>query len=204
MSAPLRRLASALPVLAAALLLATCRPAGAVVSVGDAAPAFTLTDANGKSHSLSDYRGKTVVLEWINPNCPFSNRQAVEKAMTSTAGKHPQVVWLAINSTRKGHSDYLEPAQHLAWNEKNGIAYPILYDSSGATGQAYGARTTPHMFVVDPAGKVIYAGAIDDDPSGKKARTERANYVDAALTAQAAGTAVATASTKPYGCSVKY
>lgn len=204
MPATLRRFARALPLLSAAFLLATCRPAGAVISVGDTAPAFTLTDANGKSHSLSDYRGKTVVLEWINPNCPFSNRQAVEKAMMATSGKHPDAVWLAINSTRKGHSDYLEPAQHLAWNQKNGIAYPVLYDSSGATGQAYGARTTPHMFVVDKEGKVIYAGAIDDDPSGKKARTERANYVDSALTAHAAGTAIANASTKPYGCSVKY
>ena len=204
MHAPLRLFARALPVLAAAVLLATCRPAGAVVAVGDTAPGFTLTDATGKSHSLSDYRGKTVVLEWINPNCPFSNRQAVEKAMMTTSGKHPDAVWLAINSTRKGHSDYLEPAQHLAWNQKNGITYPVLYDSSGSTGQAYGARTTPHMFVVDPAGKVVYAGAIDDDPSGRKAATERANYVDAALTAQAAGTQVANASTKPYGCSVKY
>lgn len=204
MSANLRRLAAALPVLAAAALLATCRPAGAVIAVGDTAPAFTLTDATGKSHSLGDYRGKTVVLEWINPNCPFSNRQAVEKAMTATAGKHPQAVWLAINSTRKGHGDYLEPAEHLAWNQKNGITYPVLYDASGTAGQAYGARTTPHMFVVDPEGKVIYAGAIDDDPSGKKGKAERANYVDAALAAHAAGTAVATTSTKPYGCSVKY
>lgn len=200
----LRQFVNALPLLAALAVLATCQPAAAVVAVGDVAPAFTLSDTSGKSHSLADYRGKTVVLEWINPNCPFSRRQAVEAVMTTTLAKHTEVTWLAINSTRKGHADYLEPAQHLAWNQEHGIAYPVLYDASGATGQAYGARTTPHMFIVDAAGKIVYAGAIDDDPSGRKSAAERTNYVEAALTALAAGKPVAMASTKSYGCSVKY
>jgi peroxiredoxin len=204
MTSRFRNFVSILPLCAALVMLATCQPAAAVVAVGDMAPAFTLTDANGKVHRLSDYRGKTVVLEWINPNCPFSRRQAVEKVMTTLAAKHADTAWLAINSTRKGHADYLEPAQHLDWNREHGILYPVLYDASGVTGQTYGARTTPHMFVVNAEGKVVYAGAIDDDPSGRQAATARTNYVDAALAALGTGKAVETASTKPYGCSVKY
>ena len=199
-----RALARTLPLFAALTVFATCKPASAVVAVGDVAPAFTLTAAGGKTLSLADYRGKTVVLEWINPNCPFSRRQAVEKVMTTTSAKHQEVTWLAINSTRKGNADYLEPSQHAAWNQQHGIAYPVLYDASGTTGQAYGARTTPHMFIVDGAGKIVYIGAIDDHPSGRKSAAERTNYVDAALTALASGKPVAMASTKSYGCSVKY
>ena len=181
-----------------------CGPANAGSAVGDAAPAFELKSADGKTYSLADLKGKTVVLEWINPNCPFSVRHATEKTMIETSGKHADVVWLAINSTREGHSDYLEPAEHLAYNKEKGITYPVLYDSSGSVGHAYDARTTPHMFVIDEQGKLIYNGAIDDDPRGGKGKTERINYVDSGLTAHAGGKSPDPSTTKPYGCSVKY
>jgi alkyl hydroperoxide reductase subunit AhpC len=181
-----------------------CGPANAGAAVGDAAPAFQLTGADGKTYSLADLKGKTVVLEWINPNCPFSVRHADEKTMVETAGKHSEVVWLAVNSTRQGHSDYLEPAAHLAYNKTKGIDYPVLYDSSGTVGHAYDARTTPHMFIIDEQGKLIYNGAIDNDPSGRTGKTERVNYVDTGLAAHAGGKAPEPSTTKPYGCSVKY
>ena len=177
---------------------------GAGLAVGDPAPAFTLSDTAGTEHSLAQYRGKTVVLEWINPNCPFSRRQAVEGVMVATAQGHPEVVWLAINSTAKGHGDFLEPKAHADWNAKHGIAYPVLYDAEGGVGRAYGARTTPHMFVIDGAGKLVYAGAIDDDPPGRQGKAARRNHVVAALAALAAGRSPDPAATTPYGCSVKY
>lgn len=181
-------------------LLVACAPAAADLAVGSKAPAFSLKDLDGKTVSLADYAGKTVVLEWINPNCPFSRRHAEEKTMVSTAAKHPEAVWLAINSTSGGHPDFLSAADHKAFDEKNGIGYAVLYDTSGVTGQAYGAKTTPHMFVIDGEGKVAYNGAIDAGAmtGGKN------NYVDAALTALAAGKAPDPSTTKPYGCSVKY
>jgi peroxiredoxin len=185
---------------AALLLLPACSRADA--NVGRQAPAFTLADQTGKQHSLADYRGKVVVLEWINPNCPFSRRHAEEGTMTGLVKGNPQVVWLAVNSTATGHKDFLQPAQHASFNSEHQIAYPVLYDSDGKVGQAYGARTTPHMIVIDEAGKVVYDGAIDDDPYGRE--STRNNYVQAALTAHAAGRAVDPAATKPYGCSVKY
>lgn len=181
-----------------------CGPANAGAVVGDAAPAFELTGTDGKTYSLADLKGKTVVLEWINPNCPFSVRHADEKTMVETAGKHSEVVWLAVNSTRQGHSDYLEPAAHLAYNKTKGIDYPVLYDSSGTVGHAYDARTTPHMFIIDEQGKLIYNGAIDNDPSGRTGKAERVNYVDGGLAADAGGKSPEPATTKPYGCNVKY
>lgn len=172
--------------------------------VGKAAPPFSLVDLDGKSHQLSDYQGKVVVLEWMNPNCPFSRRHSEAKTMTSTASKHPEAVWLAINSTAQGHADYLSPAAYRSFLQKNGIGYTVLYDSSGQVGHAYGADTTPDMFVIDEKGTLIYAGAIDDDPSGRKDPGQRVNYVDAALSEHAKGEAIAQATTRSYGCSVKY
>jgi peroxiredoxin len=196
------------PLLVAALLAvaAASTPivAGAAVSVGDTAPGFQLQGVDGKPYSLSDYKGKTVVLEWVNPNCPFSDRHAREKTMTELAKQHGEVVWLGINSSNPKSGDYLPPDQHLAWIKKNGISYPVLYDPSGATGHAYGARTTPHMFIVDSTGKVAYNGAIDDDPSGRKPKAERTNYVGNGLQAERSGKSPDPAATKPYGCSVKY
>lgn len=186
------------------LLAVSAGPALAAAAVGGTAPAFQLKDLNGKTVSLASLKGKVVVLEWVNPNCPFSDRHAREKTMTELTKKHGSVTWLGINSTNPEHKDYLQPADHQAWAKKNGVNYSILYDPTGATGQAYDARTTPHMFVIDEQGKIVYNGAIDDDPSGRKPRPERVNYVNGALTAEQGGKKVDPASTKPYGCSVKY
>ncbi len=198
--APVAALAAVLTLSAAAPAL----PALAGGTVGDEAPAFTLTDLDGSSHSLADYAGKTVVLEWVNPNCPFSDRHAKEATMADLADKHDEVVWLGINSTAANHRDFLEPAEHAEWADKNGVDYAILYDETGETGKAYGAKTTPHMYIIDGDGTIVYNGAIDDDPPGRKDQAERANYVDTGLVALAAGNDVDPASTKPYGCSVKY
>ena len=172
-------------------------------AVGGLAPGFALTDLQGKVHKLADYRGKVVVLEWFNPNCPFSRRHAEEGTMTRTASAHSNVVWLAINSTAKGHKDFLTTAQHAKYDQEHGINYPVLVDSDGKVGHAYGASTTPHMFVVDEQGKLVYRGAIDDDPYGRHAQG-RKNYVEAALAAHRAGKPADPTSTTPYGCSVKY
>lgn len=173
-------------------------------TVGEEAPAFTLKDLQGNEHSLADYAGKVVVLEWINPECPFSERHSKEKTMTTLANRYDDVVWLAINSTNPDHGDYQTPAEHTAFNREHGIDYPVLYDPTGEVGQAYGAKTTPHMYIVDEEGTLIYEGAIDDDPLGRQKQNERTNYVDVGFTAHAAGQPVEPATTKPYGCSVKY
>jgi peroxiredoxin len=188
----------------ATLLLAVSAGSAFAAAVGDTAPAFQLKDLNGKNHSLADLKGKVVVLEWVNPNCPVSNRHAREKTMTELNRKYGTVTWLGINSTNPEHRDYLQPAAHQAWAKENGISYPILYDLAGTTGHAYDARTTPHMFVIDETGKIVYNGAIDDDPSGRKPRPERVNYVNGALAAEQGGKTIDPASTKPYGCSIKY
>jgi len=187
--------------LVAWVALACAGPTLAELTVGEPAPEFTLRDLDGNEVSLAAQRGKTVVLEWMNPNCPFSLRHSKQKTMQSTADKHPDVVWLAINSTKPTHGDHLEPAAYQAFLAENGIRYPVLDDGAGDVGRAYGAKTTPHMYVIDAAGKLAYAGAIDDDPRGGGAKV---NYVDAALATLAAGGQPAPASTKPYGCSVKY
>ncbi len=198
------RIVLATAALATLAFVVAREPAVASVAVGEVAPAFKLNDLTAKAHSLDQYKGKLVVLEWINPECPFSDRQAREKTMTDLTRKFGQVVWLGINSTSPKHKDYLQPAEHLSWAKKNGIDYSILYDPTGSVGHAYGAKTTPHMFIVDEQGKLAYNGAIDDDPSGRKAKPARLNYVDGGLTAELAGKAVAPAVTQPYGCSVKY
>lgn len=195
-------------VLVIALVLVTvtvtlaCNAAASVV-VGDPAPGFTLTDLDGQEHSLADYRGRVVVLEWINPKCPFSERHAKEKTMTRLADRF-DVVWLAINSSNPGHVDAMTAGQHKAYNAEHGIDYPVLFDPTGEVGHAYDAKTTPHMYVIDEEGTLIYEGAIDADPLGRQRPKERTNYVAAALEAHAAGQPVDPANTKPYGCTVKY
>jgi len=188
--------------LAAAVVLAAS-PTFAI-AVGEKAPAFELQDLDGDTHSLADYAGKTVVLEWVNPNCPFSDRHAREKTMIELADRYGDVVWLGINSTNPESRDYLMTAEHATWAAERGIDYPILYDESGEVGHAYEAKTTPHMYVIDGDGKVVYNGAIDNDPPGRMAKQVRTNYVDGGLTAVGNGAAPDPASTKPYGCSVKY
>ncbi|MDX1631799.1 MAG: redoxin domain-containing protein [Thermoanaerobaculia bacterium] len=185
------------------LLVGTCTgTAAAGVSVGETAPDFTLPDLDGQEHSLADHRGRLVVLEWVNPNCPFSERHAREGTMIDLVDHHPDLVWLGINSTAEDHRDYLTPEQHAEYNTEHGIDYPILYDVTGEVGHAYGAKTTPHMFVIDEQGKVVYAGAIDDDPYARS--DSRTNYVTGALEALEQGRKPEPSSTKPYGCSVKY
>jgi peroxiredoxin len=188
--------------LVAALL--TAAPALAAATVGEAAPAFSLQDLDGKRHSLADYRGKVVVLEWINPNCPVSDRHAKEETMTRLHERHGDVVWLAINSTNPDSRDFVPATEHREWAAKRGIDYTILYDQSGDVGRAYDAKTTPHMYIVDEAGQLAYNGAIDDDPPGRREAAERTNYVGTGLVAHKAGRDVAPATTKPYGCNVKY
>jgi peroxiredoxin len=179
-------------------------PAHATGAVGETAPAFSLKGVDGKTYSLADFKGKAVVLEWVNPNCPFSDRHAREHTMSDLHRKYGQVVWLGINSTNAEHSNFLKPADYQAYNTKNGIVYPTLYDATGKVGHLYDAKTTPHMFIVDPQGKIVYNGAIDDDPMGRKGKVERVNYVDGGLTAELGGKQPNPAATKPYGCSVKY
>jgi peroxiredoxin len=186
------------------LLVAVSAGPALAAAVGEAAPAFQLKDLSGKTVSLADLKGKVVVLEWVNPNCPFSDRHAREKTMSELNRKYGSVTWIGINSTSPEHRDYLQPADHQAWAKKNGVTYSILYDPTGATGHAYDARTTPHMFVIDEQGKIVYNGAIDDDPSGRKPKPERVNYVNGALTAEQGHKQIDPATTKPYGCSVKY
>ena len=163
------------------------------------APAFTLEDVDGKRVSLSDFAGKVVVLEWANPGCPIWLR--VHKAGTFKAlaekYKDKGVVWLAINST---HTSDREKNRKFA--EAEGLPYPYLDDHAGDVGRAYGARATPHMFIIDKTGALAYQGAIDDDPSGKKEK--RVNYVDQALSELLADKAISVPKTEPYGCSVKY
>lgn len=167
-----------------------------------AAPVFELRDQDGNMVKLADFAGKVVVLEWFNPGCPFVQRHYGDehRTMVRLADKYRAqgVVWLAINSTYT--ADAATNAQAARqWQ----IPYPVLDDSSGQVGHAYGARTTPHMFVIDPRGQIVYQGAIDDDPRGDKG-AQAANYVDQALQAVLAGQLPDPARTKPYGCSVKY
>jgi peroxiredoxin len=192
--------------LACALALAALPAAAA--APGAAAPDFALTDTAGKQVKLADYKGKFVVLEWTNPDCPFVQAQYNADAMQALqkeAGAK-DVVWLSINSTNQGHSEYKTPAQMNAWmSEKKAAPKAVLLDGTSAAGRAYAAKTTPHMFVVDPAGKIVYAGAIDDKRSARESDRKTANnYVRAALSEAMAGKPVTVASTSPYGCSVKY
>ena len=180
-------------------MLASSRVVRADLAVGAIAPAFELQDLDGKAVTLAEFRGKTVVLEWINPNCPVSRGYADRKVMVQTAAAHPEAVWLAINSTSPKHRDYLAAPAHKAYDAKQGIGYPVLYDTSGEVGRAYGAKTTPHMFIVDENGKLAYNGAIDSGPGAAST-----NYVDAALQALAEGRRPDPATTQPMGCSVKY
>lgn len=170
-----------------------------VAQVGKRAPDFTLTDATGKKHTLSAYKGKVVVLEWTNPGCPYVKRHYTADTMETLAKTYggKGVVWLAIDSTHSNTADATK-----TWTKDQKLAYPTLLDPDGAVGKRYGARTTPHMYVVDGEGTLRYAGAIDDDPKGTAKKPT--NLVAAALDAVLAGKAPATSTSEPYGCTVKY
>ena len=195
------------PNLKACLLFAAALPAFAAAP-GASAPDFTIADTSGKEVRLADYRGKFVVLEWTNPECPFvrkhynsNNMQGLQKEWGTK-----DVVWLTINSTNAKHDEYQSPDAMASWMLKQGAApKATLIDGTSAAARAYSAKTTPHMFVVDPAGKLVYNGAIDDKRSTNVADVKIANnYVRAALIEATAGKPVTVASTAPYGCTLHY
>lgn len=171
-------------------------------TIGKPAPDFTLTDATGEKHTLSDYRGKTVVLEWTNPECPYVQRHYKEETMSKTLeklGGSDKVAWLAIDTT---HTN--TPKKSKKWKDKHGIEKPILQDKEGKVGKRYEAKTTPHMYVIDKEGVLRYRGAIDDDPKGDKKPKARTNYVTQAVQALQNGESLDKKKTEAYGCSVKY
>lgn len=172
------------------------------------APSFSLTDTQGKAHSLSDYAGKFVVLEWINHDCPFVKKHYNSDNMQSLQRKYTglNVIWFSINSSAPGkQGNYPVDKWNSMVEAKKAAPTALLLDPEGTVGQAYGAKTTPHMFVINPEGEIIYEGAIDDKAGYADDEIAGAvNYVAAALDAAMAGQPVATPSTKSYGCSVKY
>lgn len=196
-------LLTALTCLASTSLFAADSPA-----VGAAAPDISVTDSKGKTQSVSQYKGKTIVLEWFNPGCPFvvkhygsGNMQKLQEEFTGKG-----VVWLTIDSSAPGEQGHLTAEQAekqiTEWKMKSSA---FLLDPDGKAGHTYGAKNTPHMFVISPEGKVIYQGAIDSKPSSKPEDiASSTNYVKVALDESMAGKPVSNASTKPYGCSVKY
>ena len=196
----------ALAATAAAITWAT--PAFAAATVGQKAPDFTAKDATGKTVSLADFKGKTVVLEWVNPGCPYVKKHYGAGNMQSTQkdAADKGVVWLAINSTDTAHQDYLAPAALQKWmTEQKAQATHTLTDESGKIGQQYAARTTPHMYIINPQGNLVYAGGIDSIATANPADIKTAtNYVKQSLGEVAAGKPISSANTKPYGCSVKY
>ena len=174
---------------------------------GSPAPGFTVTDLAGKTVNLADYKGKTVVLEWHNFGCPFVQKHYRSGNMQALQKKYGNdVVWLAVNSTNKGSSDWTEaPKLTKELKDFNSVPAAYLVDEPGTVGRAYGAKTTPHMFIIDPKGTVVYNGAIDDKRSTNPADVKTSkNYVVAALDELKAGKRVSQASTAPYGCTIKY
>jgi len=183
-------------------------PAAAAPVLGQAAPAFSAVDAQGKTRSLSEFKGKTVVLEWTNSGCPYvrkhydsGNMQGLQKNATQDG-----TVWLTVISSAPGTQGYVAGADAKAWKGKEKAAHTdLLLDPKGTVGRAYEAKTTPHMYVIDKTGTLVYMGGIDDKPSSNPASLQGAkNYVSAALADVKAGRPVAQAATRPYGCSVKY
>jgi peroxiredoxin len=189
---------------------AETQPAAAAgpAQLGAPAPDFTLQDLDGKSVSLSQFRGKVVVLEWFNPGCPFVRAAHTAGSLKGLADKYTSdgVVWLAVNSGGKGKQGAGIDANREGVSQF-GMHYPVLIDDTGKVGQLYGAERTPHMFVVNPEGVLVYRGAIDNSPDGEgqsPAGGKLVNYVDGAIGAIRAGAKVTPEETKAYGCSVKY
>jgi peroxiredoxin len=189
-----------------AAALAAC--SAFAVKVGTPAPDFSGTDSHGKTQQLSAYRGKYVVLEWTNSDCPYTrkhyesgNMQSLQKEWTAKG-----VVWLSILSSAPGHQGYLTAAQENSYLAREKAApSAVVLDPTGAIGHEYEAKTTPHMFIIDPNGKLIYEGAIDDHPTADASDIkESKNYVDEVLSAAMAGKPLPVSYTASYGCSVKY
>ena len=180
----------------------------AQAEIAKPAPQFSLPDNEGKMHTLADYKGKYVVLEWVNYDCPFVKKHYKSGNMPGlqTKYKSQDVVWISVCSSAKGKQGNFEK-EALAAKIKKSKANPSLYlvDADGKVGKAFGAKTTPHMFIVDPLGNVIYNGAIDDKPSTDVEDVAGAtNYVAQVLDAALAGKEIPVKSSKPYGCGVKY
>jgi peroxiredoxin len=194
--------------LAAACAAALFSATAIASTVGKPAPDFSLTDVNGKAVKLADFKGKHVVLEWHNPACPFVVKHYDSNNMQALQNKYEakDTVWLTVNSTNPSHQDFMGNDKlkgYLA--DKKAAPDAYLTDADGKIGQAYAAKTTPHMYVINPAGMLVYAGAIDDKRGTKQEEVKTAkNFVVAALDESRAGKPVTTASTTPYGCSVKY
>jgi peroxiredoxin len=195
--------ATTIIVLSAAVEAATTQ-----VRIGAPAPAFALTDANGSAVSLADFRGKTVVLEWTNHGCPYvgkhyrgNNMQALQKKWTGQG-----VVWLSVISSAPGLQGHVSPQQANKLTADRGAApTAVLLDPTGKVGRAYGARTTPHMYVIDGEGALVYMGGIDDKPTARLEDLKSArNFVDEALSEIAQGKPVSVATSRAYGCSIKY
>jgi peroxiredoxin len=194
--------------IAAALAAGVASTAAAAPVINQAAPAFTAKDADGKVRSLNEFRGKVVVMEWTNEGCPYvrkhydsGNMQGLQKRLTGEG-----VVWLTVASSSPGTQGYVDGPAAKSMVRKEGAApTAVLLDGDGKVGRAYDARTTPHMYVIDKAGKLVYMGGIDDKATSDKADVRGAkNYVMAAVNDVRAGRPVAQPVSKPYGCSVKY
>ncbi len=183
-------------------------PAVAEPQIGKAAPNFKLNDPGGRVVTLSDFKGKTVVLEWSNPECPFVKKHYDSGNMqkTQAAAAAAGAVWLTINSSAEGNQGYMTPAQAktlAASQQSRRTAY--LLDPKGVVGKGYDAKTTPHMYVINPAGTLVYMGGIDDKPTKYAADIKSArNHVLAALSDLKAGKSVSVPTSRPYGCAVKY
>ena len=201
---------SLLPLAAVAAFALALLPASAAAQavVGSPAPQFTATDSHGQSHTLSEYRGKYVVLEWHNRDCPYTrkhyvsgNMEALQKEWTAKG-----VAWFTVISSAQGQQGYVTDADENAYLEKmHAEPTAVLMDPEGKLGHLYDAKTTPEMYVIDPQGKLIYEGAIDDRPTPDISDIKGAdNYLNDALTAAMAGKPVAKSYTRSYGCSVKY
>lgn len=193
---------------ATALVAGGIQSASAQVRVGNGAPAFSLTDSNGRAVSLADFKGKTVVLEWTNHECPYvrkhyggNNMQALQKKWTAQG-----VVWLSVISSGPGQDGHVSAAQANKLTADRGAApSAVLFDTAGTVGRAYGARTTPHMYVIGKDGALAYIGGIDDTPTARLEDLKTAkNFVDQALSEIAQGKPVSVTTSRAYGCSVKY
>lgn len=174
-------------------------------TIGSLAPDFQQTDIGGTPHKLSDYRGKIVVLEWTNPGCPVVQRHYRDGLMPALQKECTEkgIIWLTINSTNPNHRHYQTPeALKYIYGDWKAAFTALLMDPEGKAGHALGAKTTPHMFVIDKEGKLAYNGAVDDDPRGTN--ETRTNYIRLAVDSLLKGEPVATTMTQPYGCSVKY
>lgn len=191
------------------LVLASLVAVGlSAAELGKPAPELALPDLAGKTVKLSDFKGKTVVLEWFNPDCPYVKNAHTKGSLVDFAKKQTEkgIVWLAVNSGAKGKQGAGLERNQEAVKQYN-LAHPVLLDEAGTVGKAYGATNTPHLFVIDPKGVVVYRGAIDNSPDGEGQAAKDGklvNHVAEALTDVAAGKPVKVNDTKAYGCSVKY